>query len=432
MTPLNCLGARKFTQFAVVLLLLGISCEGVQDVTGNSLLSPLRWNYRSWLINGAKASGRIREIESADKRPTEDPVELTTGTIVHQVLLDLENPEDERGFTSTTAVKYFLPEQNYSNYRLAVHLKTCDYDDDEHIIIDMGSGHNLTWRCAKHESYGTKHVGDPYVSVQHFVDGIEGDVLITTNFPSSNYNRNKAVIVINLYQDYDSPDSCPRGFFDCSAPICPDCCSDGAINGDSSKRKHKKSRCIPNVLKCDGSPNCGMSKNPDETNEVCHRETYCQCHTLCLTWNYVLTSLAIAVLFIITPTAIVFALFHRRNVALERARLLRMAQQRMVTRDSPANDLPPTYDEVYDTKEPPPCFCQAVGAETLDTQRSDVENGNDSNVIGSQNLGFQCSCSNVSSDIAAEPPPDYLDVNGISNNGSSHCSVENLNREVEV
>lgn len=64
---------------------------------------------------------------------------------------------------------------------------------------------------------------------------------------------------------------------------------------------------------------------------------------LCLTWNYILTSLAIAVLFIITPTAIVFALFHRRNVALERARLIRLAQARMAdvrgefTRNDPAN-----------------------------------------------------------------------------------------------
>ncbi|CAL8125809.1 unnamed protein product [Orchesella dallaii] len=426
----------NFARLSVYTLL--ISCASFQNVAGSSLSDTLDSSrgFRLWLLNGILETPETGNTDAPSS--TNRPVET---------LLDLFDPEREITFDSATTVKYYL--SNYSDYRIAVHLKTCDYDDDETIEIDMGFGRNKTiWRCSKRSSdkypysheydANTRHLGDPYVSVQHVLDNIEQEVLITTNFKSTHHkNRKKATIVVNLYRDYDKPNSCPQGFFDCYQPLCPDCCSKGSTNA-------KKSRCIPKTLKCDGSPNCGFSKNADETNEVCHRETYCRCQTLCLSWNYVLTSLAIAVLFIVTPTAVVFALFHRRHVALERARLERLAQARVTdmrggfTRNSPANDLPPTYDEVYDTKEPPPCFCQAValtmGVDSLNAQnceaRSNLANGGSETerelnndkifVVGRENLGFQCSCNNVSSDVAMEVPPSYIDIIGINDNIS--CS----------
>ncbi|ODM90916.1 hypothetical protein Ocin01_15770 [Orchesella cincta] len=279
MTPLNLLGFLKFTQLYAVIVV----CTSLQNADGT--FNPMKTSFiqTPFLQNGSGYPQIVSDNWNiaSDSTTTDEPPE-TTRTSLHEVFLDLENPEDERGFTSTTAVIYRLPanDDDYSSYRLAIHLKTCDYDDNELIWIGKDTG-NVTWRCSKKAS-NARHVGDPYVEVQHFLDDAK-EVIIKTNFTSSNYNRNKAVIVVNLYRDFDRPSRCPRGYFDCQQSLCQ----------NISK---KNSRCIPSVLKCDGSPNCGMTGNVDETNEVCHAETYCR--GWYLTGSYGVLSLAMVVLFV--------------------------------------------------------------------------------------------------------------------------------------
>ncbi|ODN00897.1 hypothetical protein Ocin01_05824, partial [Orchesella cincta] len=414
-----------FTKVAGVLFLLGLRFNGINGKLTSELLN----------LNGSEPTSDTPTDFTTDETiipTTEDTIETSSIKEDATITLSLWYPEHVCNLTGETKLRYRLDRQ-YINDRIAIHLWTCEFDNDEFIQIYTEDGYiNETWRCYDNRLYSQEN--EPFAgsydnsTAIRVVDDISNPVWVEASFKSNSISHSQATIVVNIYkQVYDTTDKCGSGFFDCFRAYnnyCPNCCS--------NENDFFNLRCILKDLQCNGRPNCGLLFNDkEESYEACYYdEPLCPtCQSFCLSWNYIITSLAIAVLFIVTPTVIVFALFHRRNVALARARLERMAQERMAdmrgefTRDSPLTDLPPSYEEVYETKEPPPCFCQAVameiGSEVVQ-QRCEDGSGNEAvldssenlnNNSGIQNQAFYCSCSNIGT-LSQEPLPCYVDMSG--------------------
>lgn len=100
-------------------------------------------------------------------------------------------------------------------------------------------------------------------------------------------------------------------------------------------------------------------------------------------------------------------------------------------------DYPPSYDDVCDIKEPPPCFCKAIAMQQEYDLRqehlqqegnlSSINSPDSSNsIIQIQNLGFQCSCASIcNASDETDIPPNYIDVSSERNRNESNDAPPN-------
>ncbi|CAL8125807.1 unnamed protein product [Orchesella dallaii] len=387
-TTANIITTPKFIQAAGVLLLLGIS---LQSVNGNHGLSGdsshgLKWGlHKSPKISLNSTSETINWTMNEANTTTEEPFETTTIEQDSTVVLTLSKPDEVLTLTSGSNYSLrFLDHDEYSGYRqrikIVIHLWDCYYNEDESIQIFAVNDYNRTyinetWKCPQNQSVSNSTA---LLAVKGII-GDYGEAWIAARFNSNSTregHQSKATVVVNIYwKDHDSQKTCGSRCFNCfeSYDYCPPCCD---------RMDFRVIMCIPIQLQCNGRPNCGPYLNTDETYETCNLKTSCPpCPSFCLPWNYIIKGLTIAVLFIGTPTLIAFRLFYRRS--LERDRLERYTPVRMAdmrgefTLDSSVTDVPPSYEEVYGTKEPPPCFYQAVAmgeeVEVLQLQAQNVD-----------------------------------------------------------
>ncbi|CAL8125805.1 unnamed protein product [Orchesella dallaii] len=395
----------KFIKAVGVLFILGIS---LKSNNGNShgLFGGSSHGFR-WGLH--KTSLNSTTINSST-----DDATTTTGLLWYTLLpFQAHNPIQEDGaivltssdpdrilnLTSGTSYHLRSSVHEYSGYctkriEIVIHLWNCDYDEDEYIEIYANRGYiKEKWKCDQNQNqnYQTQErsISSKYYTEKGknatallAIDGINGDdgeAWIAARFNSNSTregHQSKATVVVNIYwKDHDSQKTCGSRCFNCfeSYDYCPPCCD---------RMDFRVIMCIPIQLQCNGRPNCGPYLNTDETYETCNLKTSCPpCPSFCLPWNYIIKGLTIAVLFIGTPTLIAFRLFYRRS--LERDRLERYTPVRMAdmrgefTLDSSVTDVPPSYEEVYGTKEPPPCFYQAVAmgeeVEVLQLQAQNVD-----------------------------------------------------------
>jgi len=137
---------------------------------------------------------------------------------------------------------------------------------------------------------------------------------------------------------------------------------------------------LPPYLECNGVVNCpwggdedgcGRGCDPDKDGDEEDDRWY--------EVQYLLTILLAGLFFILSPICIVIFLFyHRRMSAAAAARVARQGrpypreQDHYVT-DSPANDIPPSYDDLHELKTPPPPFHATIRVTSTPNQRSTQE-----------------------------------------------------------
>jgi len=172
---------------------------------------------------------------------------------------------------------------------------------------------------------------------------------------------------------------CPTGFFHCqnceSLEYDDEFDSQELEVGDLSKRK----RCIPNELKCNGRDNCASCTDYAADEDDC----FPTCPECPESWTgfhdtqYMLTILLAGLFFILSPIVIVLVLFYHKkmNPSSRQREILRIHRERnnaaaheaiSISQSSSQlrNDRPPTYEDVHDTKTPPPNFDEVVVQQT--------------------------------------------------------------------
>lgn len=170
--------------------------------------------------------------------------------------------------------------------------------------------------------------------------------------------------------------------------------------------------CLPHSLACDGINSCEvhLARNKDWDG---------RCGGSCFDFGYIVMRSVIAILFVMIPTVIVFVLFYRRQLTLQRQRALRDHENRrrsisVISADDWrfASDVPPTYDDIYETKDPPPCFCTAVTTSTSSSPctPSTAAESMQMTSMPSTDPDFRCSCS---TSIPGDEPGPQGSVSGL-------------------